>query len=499
MYRQFNSLVKGTLIYGMIGGFRSGLEFLLLPIYCRFLSPEQFGTLDLLILFITVASVASILELPNGLFRYYFEQDTPENKNRLAASAVIWCLCSSLTILAAVFVFSAKMSLWLFNDSSSGLLLKLAAIFVVLDSVKTIPLNLLRVQNKPAEYGVISIIQIVAYILGVSIFVIAFGMAVKGILLAKLVSETIALILAFKFSRFVWRLKFDWRMMKSVLAFSIPMIPAGMAIWGINSLNRMFLLKSAGSHQVGLFAMGSKFVVILVLTNIAFQLAWPQFAFGNMKSPHFREMLGKVFSLFFAIIIWQAMFLAIFGKMLIRLVATPDFFEAAEVIFPLALGMVAYGLFYFFATGAFIEKKTLKLLPAISVAMLLNIPTNLILTPTYGPQGTAWVSVITYTTMAIAMFAISKSWKYIGFDGNAIMKLLIINSLALIIGQSLIKMGGLAAHISAVVVFLSVPLALMKSGAISPEIIKSIFDSRIFSRRESNLHESPYHHEKELV
>ncbi len=468
-----------------------------MPVYCRVLSPEQFGVLDLLLVFVTIASTAAVLELPNGLFRYYFEQDTPERKNRLVESAVFWCMGSSLMILAIVSIFSERISFWLFNDSNLGYLLKLAAMFVVLDSIKTIPLNLLRIQDKPMKYAVISAIQIIVYILSVLTFMIGFGLAVEGILLAKLVSEFVALIYSFRFSRLDWRLNFDWPLLRSVMAFSIPMIPAGMAIWGINSLNRLFLLKSAGMQQVGLFAMGSKFVVVLILTNIAFQLAWPQYAFNNMRLPNFREITGKIFSIFFAVVLWLAVFLGVFGELLIKLVATPAFFDAAEVIFPLALGMVAYGLFYIFATGALIEKKTFKLLPAVIGALFSNVLANSLLTPEYGFVGTAWATVITYATMAGAMFFISRSWKYIEFDMRAILTLLMVNTLALMFGGILIKFGGVANYFLAGAMLLVIPLILLKSGAVSSELISAALSFKSFSQQESISQESTFAREKE--
>jgi O-antigen/teichoic acid export membrane protein len=469
MVKHFKSLFKGTVIYGLMGSLRTFIEFLLLPIYARFLLPADFGTLDILVIFITIGTVASILELFNAVFRFYFDENSNSFKKKVISTATFSVMVNGAIIFTLAMIFSRSIASAVLNSPELSHLFILAGAYIMLDASLTIPLSLTRIENKPGKYAFIAFLQIGILLIGIFIFVIILKWGVIGIMTSKVISIILPMMVCFYWARGYIGLDFDFGLLKSMLKFSIPLIPAGAAIWGINSLNRVFMLHYLTLDQIGLFSIGSKFVVLITLSMIAFQLAWPHFAFSNMNSKNASKMFGQVFNIFAAFGICLVLFLTMFAEPLIQIATAPDFYLAASVILPLSLGMFLYGLFFFFTTGVVISKTTKRIIPPITIAVIVNIILNNIITPRYGFVGTAWVTTATYLIMAVSMFLFSQKSGYLVLEWRRLIRLAIPSAVVIAIGTRLSEFNSVYFLGVKAFMFLTFPVLLILSGFIDQE------------------------------
>ena len=172
MYNQLKSLFKGAVVYGLMGSLRTFIEFLLLPIYSRFLLPSDFGVLDILMIFITVGTVASILELFNAVFRYYFDENSDSYKKKVISTATFSVTVNGAIVFMLALIFSENIASAVLNSAELNHLFILAGAYIMLDASLTIPLSLTRIENKPGKYAFIALLQISILLIGIFIFVI---------------------------------------------------------------------------------------------------------------------------------------------------------------------------------------------------------------------------------------------------------------------------------------------------------------------------------------
>ncbi|UCD63933.1 MAG: polysaccharide biosynthesis C-terminal domain-containing protein [Candidatus Zixiibacteriota bacterium] len=465
MFSNVRSFFKATAIYGVVGSLRSFVELLLLPVYARCLLPAEFGVLDVVIVWLAIATLVVILELHNGAFRFYFDNGSHRYHQRLASTAMFYNIAAALSILAVVLLLSDSISRLSFNDSAYGNLFVLAAAFLVFNSLCTMPINLLRVQNRPRLYTVISLVQVSVNVLAILYLVAIRRMGIEGVILARLLATLPTIVVSlFIQRRYLRPQAVDFRLLARLARYSAPLIPAGAALWGINALNRVFLLKHCSLDDIGLFALAVKFTALITLGVIAFQLAWPQFAFANMNNPRAGRTFARIFSYCLAGATWMVLFLALFGEQLLRIQATPLYYPAAGLMLPLALGTMFYGAFYMFTTGMNISKKTAMILIPIAVAVSVNVILNVLLTPTYGVTAVAWITTATYLTMASVMLLLAQRQYYIPFEWTKLMRLAF--AAAGVVGlAAYIPAGGIAVGWSLrVALFLGFPLALSMIG-----------------------------------
>jgi O-antigen/teichoic acid export membrane protein len=416
MLSSIRSFFKQTFIYGLVGSFRSLIEFLLLPIYARYLLPSEFGKLDLILVYAAVITVGVIFELTNGVFRFYYDDLSPEYRRRLVSTVTLYHIAISSLAAFVIWLYSGDLSRLLLGTETSKNLIILAGLTLFLNCAFTLPLNLFRLQNRPGMYSLISLIQIGTAVAATLLFVAHQKLGVEGVILARLMALIPTLAFCFWVQRTELRLQFDFTMLLKIARYAAPLIPVGSAIWIINALNRFFLLHYSTIEQVGYFSVGLKFTIFITLMVMAFQLAWPQFAYSKIDNHQAKAIFSRIFSYYCAASLWVVIFIGFFGESLIRFQASTAYLPAATLMVPLSLAMMFYGIFYIFTTGLNISRKTSVILFPIGLGLISNVTLNVIFTSQYGSLSVAWNTLATYSVMALTTFILAQRTYYIPFE-----------------------------------------------------------------------------------
>ena len=72
MIREF---IKSSSVYSVPSLISQGISFLLIPIYTRILNPSDYGFLDLIIVFATLANLTVPLQISQGLAFFLWKRD----------------------------------------------------------------------------------------------------------------------------------------------------------------------------------------------------------------------------------------------------------------------------------------------------------------------------------------------------------------------------------------------------------------------------------------
>ena len=81
------SFFKNSVIYTLGHVLSSGIAIFLLPIYTRYLSPAEYGVIDLFIVIAAIVNLTIALEISQGIARYYQEAKNEKEKRKYTSSA----------------------------------------------------------------------------------------------------------------------------------------------------------------------------------------------------------------------------------------------------------------------------------------------------------------------------------------------------------------------------------------------------------------------------
>ncbi|MCC6642431.1 MAG: oligosaccharide flippase family protein [Deltaproteobacteria bacterium] len=402
-------LASDTLIYGLGSVANQAVAFLLLPLYTRYLTPADYGTLALIGAAGSVLGLVAALGIHSGLTRVYFLYDTPEDRDAVVTTGLAFGIVTSTLTALSLLVFSDVLAPLLLDVPDSIRYVRLAIVLYSLTALGMIGLSILQIHQRARAYitctlaGLLTSISLTIYMVAVA------GRGVIGVLEGQLAGMIVQLVLSLLLSLPRLSPRIGQRSLREMLAFCVPLLPTNLAAWVLGLADR-YALKEYGSFaNVGLYSLGYRFGSIFeTLFMRPFSLAWPPYVFSILDQPGHREICARVLEYYTVLGGTLVLAVGLLGDEVIRVIATASFFEAGKVIYWIGLGFLLRGSTFITVTGIHVRQKTHYSSYAYGVGMVINLALLLLLVPRFGMMGAAFAVVITYATVSLALWAIAQ-------------------------------------------------------------------------------------------
>lgn len=271
-------LVKNTIIIAVGRLSTQFLSFLLLPIYTAFLSPNDYGQLDLILIYISVLSPTITLEMEMAVFRHLLDVRGDRKKSGMAiSSSLIVVLGGALIGILGVLVFGVIAH---FELTGLALLLLLSTLFA------NYLLQVTRGIGRNDTYAVSSVVIGLTSVVLSMIFVIILHWSVAGILLAMAIGNTVGCIFMLLKNRLFLYMRYsyiDKKEIKELMVYAWPLVPNNIAIWGINGVSRTIVAAALSLAATGIYAAANKLTLIYTSLYGIFAMSWTESASLNLK------------------------------------------------------------------------------------------------------------------------------------------------------------------------------------------------------------------------
>ena len=186
----------------------------------------------------------------------------------------------------------------------------------------------------------------------------------------------------------------------------MPLVPSALALWAINFIDRFFVAVFKGQGEVGVYSLAVRIASVIVFLMVAFQLAWPAFAY-SIEDEASREANVRVRAHLPA-----ARLLAGCrsrsgcsrrGSCRSSRRTSAAFWRAAEAVGILAFAATAYAGYTVLAIGIGRARRTQFNWIVTGAAALVNIALNFALIPPYGMMGAAIATAVAYVALFVGM------------------------------------------------------------------------------------------------
>ncbi len=398
--RNLARIGQQSAIYGAGSIAATLLGIVLLPLYTRELTPAQFGDAELALRVILAIAIVARLGLVNAFFRFFFDFDDPARRRRVFQTA-FWTLQGTTLLWAAITALTANSigpAVFTTPDSGGDLLLLVSfGVYVTVNYELTSAL--FRVQERAVAYSVRTVINLIATAGFSYLFLVVLDLGPVGLLLGTYVGQLLVYLGVLVEQRAWLGFGIDRPLLRQMLKFGLPLMPAGAAMWAVTLINRPIVLAVSTPETLGI--LGAAFRIgtgVLLLVN-AFQLAWPAFAYSIKSDDEARRTYAAVMGLYLAFMGWAAVTLALVAPWFLRLLTTEPYWGAAAAITPIALAAPLYGGYFIAAIGVGRKKANQFNWVVVGIAALIEVGALLILVPRYGVAGAGWSLVIAYGAM----------------------------------------------------------------------------------------------------
>lgn len=401
-------LASHSLVYGAADVFSNVTNLLLIPVYTAFLAPRDYRDLAILALFSAVAKILFRFGLDAGFFRVCYDQEG-EDRRRLAGGVALLAAGVGSLLFCGVVLAAGPLTRFLLGPESPPTLLVLAAADITFGTFAFVPLSLLRIQDRPGLFSLLSSIRHGVNIVLKVLFLVR-GWGVAGVLWSDAIATAAFALLLLPILIRHARLSWPWHVLREVLAFGLPKVPHGFMIQVQNLADRKILDAFVSAAEVGLYHVAYTLGAGVKFALSAFEPAWGPFVYSRLRQPDAKTTMSRVITYAAGGFVAFGLALAVFASELLTVLtpANPEFRAAAPVIPVVVLAYLLHGAFLLSSIGIGIEKKA-RYYPLITAAAAgTNVAANLLLIPIWGMMGAAWATVGSYAVMAALGFALSQ-------------------------------------------------------------------------------------------
>lgn len=404
----------------------SGLiPLITLPLFTRFLSPDDYGALALAQIWALLFSGVAQFGLYSAYDRNFFKYRTKQEESaKLLYSTVFFVAVASSVFICGTYLFRGDVALFLIGEEVYGQLVSIALVANVLSAMNAYYLKYFRNMGKAKDFVVYTVgISLATALAGIGLIVV-YGVGVIGLVYAQLFSSALFFIVVnvLLMQRLPPRL--DYHIVIEALKIGYPI--TFKALFGV--LNQQFdkyminLLNTLGGVGVYNIAQSISYIIFMFLNGI--QNVFAPRIYGEMfdNRENGGEVLGKYLTPFAYLSVLPCLLLAGFAGEFVAILL-PESFQGAASIIPVLT--MYYGLMFFgkiTPLQSMYAKKAGVLMWLLVFGIMLNVMLNIPFIMWWGAVGAAWATLIASSVSAAVSFFFAQrhyriDWEYLKLAG----------------------------------------------------------------------------------
>ena len=174
-------------------------------------------------------------------------------------------------------------------------------------------------------------------------FVLMPEYGLQGYLLSIIIANIIAAIFSLAASKsynFFSLGLIDKFHLTELLKYGIPLIPNTIMWWIVNGINRPIMEANLGLDAIGIYAVANKLPAVITMLFGVFSSAWGVTLLEEFGKSDFNRFFNKTMKvIFFGIAIFTVLFI-LGSKLIVRVFAAPEFFDAWRYVPVLSEGVL---------------------------------------------------------------------------------------------------------------------------------------------------------------
>jgi len=372
----------------------SGL--LLIPLYTRYLTPEDYGVLSVANTLTAILAIFIMLSLNGAFMRFYFDCRNQEEQQHLLSSIVYFVLGWAF-ILAGVLWSGGE---WLFGKLMAIAFhpyIELAIGIALAGLLPQIILSVFQVQEKAKTYALFTIFSFLATVGFVVYHVVFLKEGAQGSLEGTLTGMLIMSVIAFTLLKKNWLVPaFNMVTVRKSLGYSVPLIPHLLMIWVMMGSDVFILQYFRPMPEVGIYSLGYTLGFAFFVVTGALSKAWVPIFYRHADDETQQNALSQVITTMLMLMLFVVACSMLFLKEVIALVTIEAFYDVILIIPWVALASIFHIVYISFVNVLFYHKKIWIIAIISACAALCNVILNFIFIPEFGMQAAAITTATAY-------------------------------------------------------------------------------------------------------
>lgn len=381
-----------------IGAFLvQGINFITLPIFTALMSPQDFGIYASYENWTTIVNVLVGLQAAATITNAYVDYSERGITKYVSSITMIgWFSFIAIGVITLLLnpILSKVFELGI-RELQIGIVQCLFLFFL------NLLMNEYRIINRPLHYLVFSCLNIGLTIMGGVLFVYANPLEsyygrILGTFIAACLTGSIAIFAIYRQGGF----NINVKSIKYALALSFPLVFHAFAGIAMGRTDQMMLLKMTTAEEMGIYSYGNKIGHIIYVLYTAINQAFVPWYYKKKMNGQI-EALKSVIKSYIILFSLLTLCVLLILPELIKFISPPAYYGAIYTAPLIVAGFYMNFLYTFPVNYEFYNKKTGYVAIGTFGSAVLNVILNLILISSFGGQGAAVATIISYILLLI--------------------------------------------------------------------------------------------------
>lgn len=398
---RYSRLGKNTLWVVLGNSGAKFISFLMLPFYTGWLSVEEYGTVDIINIYVSLLLSVVSCSITEALF-VFPKGENREKQQEYFSSSICFLLIS--IILSGILFGGIYCTASIFHISNS-FINHISAIYAILmvSFAQQLTQQFTRSIDQMKIYSTTGLVLTASTIAFSFLLIPRYGVNgfIGSIILANLIASFYPLFAA-KLYTYINILSIKKEACIKMLRYSIPLVPNSIMWWLVSALNRPLMEHYGGLHSIGLFAVANKFPSIISSIFTMFSVSWQIAVMEEFGREGYNNFFNKIFQWTVFGTALLSCLLSLCSPLLISIFADSEYYESWRYVPILSLSTVFLAISGFAGSNFSATKESKYFLYSSVWGALTAIAANILLIPRWNIMGASISVMLSFLIMSIS-------------------------------------------------------------------------------------------------
>lgn len=417
-------VARESFVYTLSAALTRAILFLIIPLYVAYLSPDDFGLVNLFQMYVGFGTVFILLGLDQAIIRFFPVSDE-EAKQSYFSSAILVVVITAL-FMTGVFLFFHKFwSLKLFDNRLVGKQIWWLVSILLAESLYVFIVAAYKASREVTQLLFLNVLKFSSFLASNVVCLHFFHFKVQGVLFSFLLCDVVTILAAFRVWRYLKISTFNLSFLKELLRYGLPLAPNIVFALLLFQADHYLLKVYCGLTVVGYYAFGYKIGSALIYLLWIVNNAWMPHLFG-LKEEEIPEQLTKILMWTLFVVFSCYLVLDSVARLLGTHILPESYWPSLPIITWVGMAYLVFIFSNVVDTIFNYFKKVLYIPIILAVCALLNVGLNILLIPKYEMYGAVWATVISFVLAAVFTLLVLHHRHWILFDWKQVTKLAMI-------------------------------------------------------------------------
>lgn len=395
MNKYFSTIIKGTIAVSIANAGSQIINIILLPVYTRYLTPEDFGIFSLVNLIITFMALIYNPGIMTASIRMFHQTEKVKERQVLIGSLFVFFVVIPIIPILLSVVFGDFIFNIIFSEFSFYPFGLMALILAFFTQPNKTWITLKTLEHKLHKTAIYSIIAVVLSAITSVVLIVQYNMGAIGRVIGMFPSAIFLFIISFSSIKKFSENKWSSQSIKKQISFGAPLI---IGLWSLQLLNftgSYLLERLMGIDQVGLFGFATTVAGIPLFLVLGFKQMWGPILYENLNKKNY-ETISKLTSSFIMILSFFFIIFILFIKEVILIFIDAQYFNSISIIGIIAIAVFFNGMLTISNSYMTYANRFGKISIYAFISSIVCLLINLFFIPVYGITASAVALVFGY-------------------------------------------------------------------------------------------------------